>query len=220
MAGRRGHALRVSALPIEPIQFEVVRKLHHGNHRLQADCFLVRLPDGTPGFWKDFGQRSFLGRRATGRWTIARERRAYERLQGVPGIARLIGAPTELSLLLEYIEGTNLNGPQDEPPLAAFFDRIEATLREMHARGVSHGEVRLENVLRTPGGEPYLIDLATATTTDPDRPGRLFRLQRKLDRYGLLMMKQHLLPEGLSPAEQEEKRRLRRLASILRHNVV
>jgi len=210
----------VIALAVEPVQFEVVRKLHHGNHRLQADCFLVRLPDGTPAFWKDFGQRSFPGRRATGRWIIGRERRAYERLQGVDGIARLIGAPTELSLLLEYLEGTNLNAPQDDAPPAAFFDRIEATLREMHARGVSHGEVRLENVLRTTGGEPYLIDLATATTADPARPGRLFRLQRQLDRYGLLKMKQHLLPGGLTPQEQEEERRLRLLASVFRHNVV
>jgi hypothetical protein len=88
-----------------------------------------------------------------------------------------------------------------------------------HNRGVSHGEVRKENVLVSPERMPYLIDLTTATITDPERPGFLFRLQSKMDWYGFLMIKRNLLGQ-LTEEEEVKARRLRFLASVLRHGVL
>jgi hypothetical protein len=102
----------------------------------------------------------------------------------------------------------------------AFVERLEGLLRRIHSRGVSHGEIRLANVLAAHDDEPWLVDFTTATVVEPGRGGLVYRVQCRLDRYGWLMIKNHLLPGSLTPDERGEERHLRLTAAVLRHNVL
>lgn len=197
--------------------FETIEKIHTGTHFFQADCFLVRMADGRLAVWKDYARSKGSFGRFMARVFAAREARAYRRLDTLAGIPELYGSPTDWSLLIEHISGLNL-AHVDYPLEEAFFDKLDRILECMHNLGVTHGEVRPVNVLATPDGTPYVIDLTTASTVDPAHPGLIFRIQRAMDRCGVLMMKKHFLGT-LSPADAREARRLRFLALIFRRRV-
>jgi len=187
---------------------------------LPARCELVRLADGSTAVLKDFSAFEDPIRRALGRIAARREQRAYERLQDLKGVPRLLSAHDRPALLLEWIDARPLT---ERPPIVdpgVFVAALEDLLGQIHARGVSHGEVRLAHVLADSGGRPWLVDFATATVTDVRQPSTLYRLQRRLDRYGWLLIKQRLLPGALTTRELEEQRRDRALAFLFRHGTI
>jgi hypothetical protein len=197
--------------------WERVSTLTLGRGLLPARCDIVRFEDGQMGVLKTFSGSGPL-RRVLGRVAVQRERRAYERLDGLTGVPRLLGVVAGDALLFRYIAGVpvsdaNLADPQD------FTQRFERLLSLIHARGVSHGEIRLAHVLADGAGQPWLVDFATATVTNPARPSAIFRLQQRLDRFGWLTIKERLLSGILTPAERQEQQRNRLLASVFRHNV-
>lgn len=191
-----------------------------GHGLLSARCDVVRLEDGGLALLKDFSRLRDPLRRTIGRMAARRERRAYERLTGLEGIPRLLGVPGPSSLLFERAEGASLTDRRSVRDPRVFVDRLEGLIARVHARGVSHGEVRLANVLVGPADEPWLVDFATATIVDLPGSSLLFRVQCRLDRYGWIRIKQHLLPGSLTPAERDEEQRTRLLAGLFRHNVV
>jgi predicted Ser/Thr protein kinase len=153
------------------------------------------------------------------RLAIRRERRAYERLRGVAGIPELLATVGSSGLLLQFVDAVPINEARLQNP-GELESRFEQLLALMHRRGVSHGEIRQAHILVDGSGSPWLIDFGTATVTDPAKPSWLFRLQRRLDRYGWLQLKECLLCLDLSQAEREEQRRTRLLAGLLRRNVI
>jgi RIO-like serine/threonine protein kinase len=180
----------------------------------------VRLADGRLAVLKDLSRQPDPLRRAIGRVAMRREHRAYERLANLSGIPDLLDVPGPGLLLLEYAGDASL---EDRPRLAdpeRFVSDLEAVLVGVHRRGVSHGEVRLANVVVGWQADPYLVDFATSTRVDAPRTSVLFRLQCRLDRYGWLMIKNRLVPGSLTPSERQEERQLRRVAAFFRHNVV
>ena len=158
-------------------------------------------------------------RRVLCRIAVRRERRAYHRLSGLTGIPRLLSVVGAHALLLQHIEGVPVGEAHLQNP-KEFVRRFEQLLALMHARGVSHGEVRLAHVLVDRAGQPWLVDFATATVTDADRPSFIFRLQQRLDRYGWLLIKERLLSGALTGSEREEQRRSRLLANVFRRRVI
>jgi hypothetical protein len=202
------------------VSFCAVRPLRRRPGFLAARCDIVRLADGRLAVLKDLSRQPDPLRRAIGRVAVRRERRAYERLAGLSGIPALLDVPGPGMLLLEYAGDASL---EDRPTLGdpeRFVSELEAVLAGVHLRGVSHGEVRLANVVVGRQADPYLVDFATSTQVDAPRTSVLFRLQCRLDRYGWLMIKNHLVPGSLTPSERQEERRLRKVASVFRHNVV
>lgn len=186
---------------------------------LSARCDVVRLEDGTLAVLKDFSKLPLPVRMTVGRVAAGRERRAYERLAGLAGIPRLIDVPGPFALVLEYIAG---RPPTDAGAVGnpeVFVARLEALLACVHARGVAHGEIRLANVLVDVDDDPWLVDFATASIAGAAGGGPLFRTQKRLDRYGWLMIKKHMVPGSLTPGERDEERRARLLAAVFRHNV-
>jgi len=186
---------------------------------LAARCDVIRLEDGTLAVLKDFSNLPGPVRTTVGRVAAGRERRAYERLAGVAGIPRLLGVRGPFALVLEYVPGRPLTDAGAVGNPEAFVARLEALLARVHARGVAHGEIRLANVLVDVDDNPWLVDFATATVAGAASGGLLFRIQKHLDRYGWLMIKEHLMPGSLTPAECDEERRARLLAAVFRHNV-
>jgi predicted Ser/Thr protein kinase len=196
-----------------------VTPLAAGRGWLPARCDIVHLADGQAGVLKDFSVSRDPLRRMLGRIAVGRERRAYQRLNGLAGFPQLLDAGAD-TLLLRYIANSApVNEIHLENP-AAYIRQFEKLLDSMHARGVSHGEIRLAHVLADTAGQPWLVDFATATVTDPSRPSLIFRVQKRLDRYGWLSIKERFLSGVLTPDEQAEQRRNRVLAGLFRRNVI
>lgn len=101
--------------------------------------------------------------RLLGLLLLGRERGAYERLSELPGVPACAGQLDAYALLVEYVAGEPASGAPLRLLTPEFFARLEALVREMHARGVVHGDLkRLDNILITAAGEPFLIDFSAA----------------------------------------------------------
>jgi|LSQX01.1.fsa_nt_gb aminoglycoside phosphotransferase (APT) family kinase protein len=118
--------------------------------------------DGQQVVHKDFMATAPLMRTA-GRLLLSREVAAYERLAGLPGIPRCFGQPDPWSLLVEYIESIPAWDATPDLLTPRFYQRLHEVVAAMHRRAVAHGDLkRLNNIIVTPAGEPYLIDFASA----------------------------------------------------------
>ena len=119
---------------------------------------------------KDFAAGGRFGR-WLGRWLIAREVRAYERLADHPAVPRVLGRIDAMAFAVEYrpgqIMGPRLAGRVPEGFIASLREAVD----EMHARGVVHLDLRhRSNVLAGETGEPVLIDFASALCFRPAGP--------------------------------------------------
>lgn len=118
------------------------------------------------------------------RWLLRREARAYAMLAGVPGVPHSSGLLDGEWLVLDYIEGWSLHAARDRliKP-AAFYQRLHDIIRECHAAGVAHGDLkRKDNVLVTADEKPWIIDFGTAVLRDGGwLERRLFPLVCRMD---------------------------------------
>lgn len=111
---------------------------------------------------KDYSQGNLV-LRLLGLLLLWRERGAYERLRGLQGVPECAGQLDPFTLMTEYVESYSASEAPEALLDAEFFGRLEDLVRRMHARGVVHGDLkRLDNILVTSDGEPYLIDFSAA----------------------------------------------------------
>jgi RIO-like serine/threonine protein kinase len=168
---------------------------------------LLTLPGGVRAVVKDFRNCPWLLRATYGRYVLAREVAAYERLEGVPGVPRFLGRVDGDAFAVEWVPGKDLGKCPKGSLRAETFERLGATVAEMHRRGVVHLDLRQRrNVLVDDAGVPRVIDYSSALCL---RPGgwRLRRLA-PVDVSGVLKYKRRFLPESLT---DEDRARLRRV---------
>ena len=209
---------RIQTLRRADIAPHTIRVLRAGKGT-QSSVYLVEI-DGARAAVKDLSavRGPF---RVLAPWLLAREAKALRALQGVAGIPKFYNRPDRFSLAMEYIEGTPLDTFRTGELAPEVFPRIEQTIDAMHARGVSHGDLkRRSNLLLTPDGEIYLIDFAASLA--PARWNLLGRwLQQQLalvDDKSVPRLKRFVAPELLSPediAKLENPTGLERLARKL-----
>jgi predicted Ser/Thr protein kinase len=158
--------------------------------------------------WRDAdGGREFVLRDTRGaRWWTGwlarslcrREARALERLDGLPGTPRLVGADRR-TLRREWIEGRPMQLAR--PKNAEYFRAARALLARLHRRGVAHNDLAKEpNWLVTPTGQPALVDFQLALVAP--RRGRAFRALAREDIRHLLKHKRRYCPERLTTRER------------------
>ncbi len=145
----------------------------------QASVELYETPFGNyvvkkargPFFWRRLGEAA-----------IRREYEIYERLQDVQGVPRCLGLLDDKHLVLEHVPGDSYRQRQHRlENRELFFSRLFETLREMHAAGVAHGDLkRKDKLLVGPDERPFLIDFGLACSLD--EPGK--RLNRFLFEWG------------------------------------
>ncbi|MEM9530409.1 MAG: lipopolysaccharide kinase InaA family protein [Pseudomonadota bacterium] len=125
--------------------------------------------------------------RLLGRYLLARESRAYQRLAGIAGIPALLPTPDPLSLVIEHVEAERISNERlarDGEVIARDFQRLVA---DMHARGVYHLDLRNQgNVLVDAEGRCYLIDFASSLVLPPGSLRRILLTApaKAFDRYG------------------------------------
>lgn len=98
---------------------------------------------------------------------LRREHRVYERLRGFAGSPRCHGLLRGRYLVLEYVDGRPL---RHEPVVdrAAFYDELLALIKELHARGIAHSDLkRKDNLLVLAGRRPCIIDFGAAIVRKP-----------------------------------------------------
>lgn len=103
--------------------------------------------------------------RAFGEASIRREYKIYSIIDGVAGIPRCLGLIGGRTLVLEHIDGTTFRrGESQLEDWDGFFIKLLDTLRNIHARGVAHGDLkRKDNLLIGPGERPYVVDFGVAS---------------------------------------------------------
>ena len=158
-------------------------QLHHARNKTKAEVSLVKQNSSSIVF-KDYSKSNILIRLFYGRYVIAREIRAYARLEGVPGIPRCFGSEGKDVMLLEHISGQPLSKFKKGTIPESVFIKLKKIITCMHDRGVANGDLHRSNVLLKPDWDVYLIDYASAFFTNKaDRPGFLFRGIKDLDMY-------------------------------------
>jgi predicted Ser/Thr protein kinase len=94
--------------------------------------------------------------------TLRREYEAYKRLDGVTGVPECHGMLDGRYLVIEFIRGK----PYREASWSdrdAWFAQFLEILRSIHARGVSHGDLKSKsNIIVTSREQPCVIDFGTA----------------------------------------------------------
>ncbi|MFT5372020.1 MAG: putative Ser/Thr protein kinase [Lysobacterales bacterium] len=93
--------------------------------------------------------------------TLERECAAYSKLNGVSGIPKCYGMVAGRYLVLEHVHGTPYRGTEFENR-DQWFTQLLSILREIHSRGVSHGDLKSKsNLIVTERGRPCVIDFGT-----------------------------------------------------------
>jgi len=146
----------------EIVETEEGRELGRG---YQASVHLYETPFGAAVVKKPHGGP------LAGLWRhlLRREHAVYTLLETVPGVPRLLGLVQGQYLALEYVAGPSLRDEdRNLKDRDAFFAKLLATVRAMHAAGVAHGDLkRKANVIVGAGERPYLIDFGIACRRSP-----------------------------------------------------
>jgi len=94
--------------------------------------------------------------------TLEREYAAYQRLDGVEGVPACYGLLAGRYLLLEFIEGVAYR-QADWQDRDTWFAELFEVIRAIHARGVSHGDLKSKsNLIVGVDQNPRVIDFGTA----------------------------------------------------------
>jgi RIO-like serine/threonine protein kinase len=164
---------------------------------------------------KDVQDKPLLFRWTLGVWLIHKEWRIYSRLAGIRGIPRAIERMDRFSFAMEFIQGRPIARGESLSP--SFFSDLERILRDVHARGVVHLDLRHKgNILVSEAGEPYLIDFNSSFSFNQKGFLRryLFPVLCWVDFGGLLKLKQRVSPASMTPQELSSLKRFNRIRRL------
>lgn len=154
-----------------------------GRNGTKADVLVYELPGGRVAV-KDYGARGFLARHVLGRFLVRRECRAYEAAGDAPGLVPFLGRVGPFALATSWIDARPLSALGGERLPDAMFDRLDAILDGLHARGVALADLHHRDVLLGDDGRIHVVDLAAAVTGGP-----FFRRAAAQDRLAAARMR-------------------------------
>ena len=164
---------------------------------------------------KDVGRKNFFLRWTLGLWLIHKEWKIYSRLTGIKGIPRPVERVDRFAFAMEFIPGRPILRGELLP--SSFFSDLEQVLREVHARGVVHLDLRHKgNILLSEKEEPFLIDFNSSFAFKEKGFLRryLFPLLTRVDDGGLLKLKKRIAPALLTSEELAFLKRFERLRKL------
>ncbi len=177
------------------------RRLKAGRGFTQPDIWLVRGPDGDE-IWKTWGRRPWIERIIIGRWLARREGRIIRTLQDLPGFPRFLYHPDPVTIAMTRLEAEPVPEVKQAGAVdVRYFDRLAVLLREMHRRGVNHGDLRRKNLLRAPGdpSRPCVVDFTQSLNLGRRRRGLrawVFREAQRIDWTTFAKLKRWFLGEA------------------------
>ena len=181
-----------------------VEFLHQGRG-YQSSVRLMEV-NGQRAAAKDYARAPQFFRRFVAPFLLNREERALRFLHNVPGVPQVFARVDRQCLVMELVEGTPMDRFKTGELAPEVFPQVQAVIDRIHARGVSHCDLkRRGNLILTPSGEVYLIDFAAAIVGR--RIGRFFVnwLQRQMadiDDKCVPRLKKFVAPELLTPEDR------------------
>ena len=182
---------------------------------LKHDFFAVTAryggPDGEPVCLKHYHTEPWLGWPLdwAGRLMADREVRHYRLLQDLASVPRLLGRVGKSAFAHAWVEGNDLLDRKDGLP-DDFFDRLEALVRAIHARGMAYVDMnKPDNVLVGADGRPVLIDFQISWAPRPSRwplaglERRFLAMCQEADLYHVRKLKRLYRPDLMTPEERE-----------------
>ena len=199
--------------------FEIAGRTYRLEKVLKHDFFAVtaryRGPEGEPVCLKHYHTEPWLGVPLdwAGRMMADREIRHYRLLQDTGGVPQLIGRVGPSALAHAWVEGNDLLDQKDR--LADdFFDRLEALVRAIHARGMAYVDMnKPDNVLVRSDGRPVLIDFQISWAPRPSRgpvgaiKRRLLAMFQQADLYHVRKLKRNYRGDLMTPEERAASKR-------------
>jgi serine/threonine protein kinase len=157
-------------------------------------CSVVRKPTSTsPAIWriekhghkaivKDFRYNGFLYRNIIGRFLIWREAKSYRKLKGLKGVPIFYGCIGGITLIVEEIEGTDIEKLEVISSLSdTFYKELKDLIKDIHNRGLAHCDLkRAPNIMKGNDGRPYIVDWASAISK---REFRFFPMNLVYERF-------------------------------------
>jgi hypothetical protein len=181
---------------------------------LKHDFFAVtarfRGPDGEAVCLKHYHTEPWLGLDLewAGRLMADREVRHYGLLADLENVPRLLGRVGKSAFAHSWVEGNDLLDQKGRLP-DDFFDRLEALVAAVHARGMAYIDMnKPDNVLVGTDGRPVLIDFQISWAPKPSwgplgsAKRRLLAMFQESDRYHARKLKRLYRPDLLSPEER------------------
>lgn len=139
--------------------------LHRARNWSKADVSLLEWPVGSGHqlVIKDFARRPLWFRVIMGRALLRREWRTLRALRDVDGVPAAHQRIDADAFLMDYCEGQKVSDVSEASMPPGLVDSIEALVKVIHSRGVTHGDLHTDNILITEKGCGFaLIDWATA----------------------------------------------------------
>jgi len=164
---------------------------------------------------KDVRRKNFFLRWTLGLLLIHKEWKIYSRLTGIKGIPEPVERVDRFAFAMEFIRGRPILREESLP--SSFLSDLEQVLREVHARGVVHLDLRHKgNILLSERGEPFLIDFNSSFAFKEKGFLRryLFPLLRWVDYGGLLKLKKRISPSLMTAEELAFLKRFERLRKL------
>lgn len=159
---------------------------------------------------KDFGARSWLVRHTIGRFMVRREMAVLRRLAGIRGIPRLPFRLDAFALCYLFELGADLKHAELDWFSEEYFLQLEGLVREMHARGVVHLDLRHgTNMLITEERTPVLIDFQSSLFLERV-PRGLHALMKDVDLSGVYKEWFRKLPDTLGEERMAALGRMQR----------
>ena len=169
-------------------------------------------------------QRDFLGVPLAwlGHWLRDHEYKVLQHLQGIEGVAHLVGRYGTTGMLYEYVKGQSLDESPEIPN--TFFEQLEDLLDRIHACDVAYIDMNKRgNILLRPDGRPLMIDFQISWHV-PKLPiiglrclaQYIFRCLVEEDVYHLMKHKRRLRPDLMNESEISASRRISSLIGFHR----
>jgi RIO-like serine/threonine protein kinase len=173
---------------------------------------------------KDFSLNGVLFRNIIGRFLVWREKKAYANLKGIKGIPTFYREIDGLAIVIEEIQGSNLQRIHDSTGIPAkFYSDLYSLLNIIHHSGIAHCDLkRAPNIILGSDGNPYIVDWSAAIFKSEFRffpLSLIFSRFVRDDLQAVIKLKLKFNPDMATPEEKisyMDKSRAERIIRFLR----
>jgi RIO-like serine/threonine protein kinase len=157
---------------------------------------------------KDFSVNGFIYRNVAGRFLVWREKKAYEKLEGIKGVPVFYGSIDGLAIIMEEIAGKSISAVHKTKGIPEnFFSDLYDLLQTIHAAGLAHCDLkRAPNIIVGNDEMPYLIDWSAAISTSEFGffpLSMIFKRFVRDDFNSIIKLKLKYIPEMVSREEKD-----------------
>ncbi len=177
--------------------------------------------DGVRAVVKDFHFNGFWFRNIVGRFLIWRESKAYRKLKGLKGVPEFYRTIKGLALIIEEIQGSDIEELEVISSLNdEFYSELKTLIDRFHERGLVHCDLkRAPNIMLGNDGKPYIVDWAAAISESELKFFPLNLIYKRFiqdDRNAITKLKLKYLPESVSQEEKDLYMKRSRAEIIIR----